>query len=398
MSRSMRVLVTSAALVAAGSLVAGAATAQTTPETPAAEAPAAEAPAAEASYTLAGYAEAYYEWNVTDPSNGITNLRGFDNRHNSFTLSNLAIDLSWDDQHLVGRVALQVGHTPSTYYLGEPSLPGSGGANATGPELWKYVQQAFAGIRLSNGLLMTAGVYLSPVGPEGIAVKDNWNWSRSNLFFGLPFYHTGVKLSYPLTSTWTLMLHVCNGWNSVVDNNDAKSVALHAAYASQALSLNALYFGGIERPSGAPEGDAWRHLVDVNATWTASPRLALLGQVDAGVEPNDIGTSSWFAAAGSARVTLTPTLFAAARGDFFLEHAPDGASRIFWPVDWVASGTATLDWRPRDRASLRVEYRHDHADGDIYFGGDVTGDGVTTPFVPNRSSQDTFTVGLTTWL
>jgi len=285
---------------------------------------------------------------------------------------------------VVGRVALQVGDTPSTYYQAEPD--------------GKNVQQAFAGYRFANNLMVTAGLYLSPIGPEVIAVKDNWNWSRSDLFFGLPFYHAGVRLSYPVTPRWSLVLHVCNGWNDVVDNNEAKSLALHASYAGPALSFNALYFGGIERPTGAAEGDAWRHLIDVNATWAAGPRVSLLGHADAGVEPNDLGTSSWFAAAGAARATLTPRLFLAVRGDLFVERAPDGAARIFWPVDWVASATATLDWRPHERASFRFEYRHDQADGDVFFGGDVMGDGVTTPFVPNRSAQDTLTVGLTTWL
>ena len=84
-------------------------------------------------FVLGGYAEALYQWNFNDPSNGITNFRGFDNRHNTFTLSNVALDAAWDHAGLVGRVTLQVGHTPSTYYLSEPSAPGASGANATGP-------------------------------------------------------------------------------------------------------------------------------------------------------------------------------------------------------------------------------------------------------------------------
>jgi hypothetical protein len=96
-------------------------------------------------FTFGGYAEAVYQWNFNAPSNGITNFRGFDNRHHTVTISNVVLDTSWDYQGLIGRVALQVGHTPSTYYLAEPSAPGASGANATGAELWKYVQQAYVG-------------------------------------------------------------------------------------------------------------------------------------------------------------------------------------------------------------------------------------------------------------
>ena len=147
--------------------------------------------------SIGGYAETYFQWNINEPSNGITNYRGFDNRHDTFTLSNVAIDAQWDDSSVIGRLTLQVGHTPSTYYLAKPPLPGAGGANATGAEVWKYIQQAYVGYR-STGVARVGsragGIFLSPIGPEGIAVKDNWNWSRSNLFFGLPFYHTGCAL------------------------------------------------------------------------------------------------------------------------------------------------------------------------------------------------------------
>ena len=60
---------------------------------------------------------------------------------------------------------------------------------------------------LGRGLLIEGGIFLSPVGPEGMAIKDQWNWSRSNLFFGLPFYHTGLKVSYAFTDRL-----FTNGW------------------------------------------------------------------------------------------------------------------------------------------------------------------------------------------
>jgi hypothetical protein len=33
----------------------------------------------------------------------------------------------------------------------------------------------------------------------------------------------------------------------------------------------------------------------------------------------------------------------------------------------------------------------------MYFGGNVAGDGGATPCVANRASQDTLTIGATTW-
>jgi hypothetical protein len=353
---------------------------------------------------LGGYVEAFWQWNARNPSNGITHYRGFDNRHNSFTLANVVAEAEWDYRGAVGRLALQVGHTGSTYYGSEPELPGAAGTNPSGADLWHFVQEARAGYRfdVGGGLTVDAGLFLSPIGPEDVPIRNHWNWSRSNLFFGLPFYHTGVRTTYAIDERWAVRLGGYNGWNSVVDNNREKSIAAQVTYADARLEASAVYFTGVERPTGAPEGRAWRHLLDVHATWHATPWLSVLGHVDGGFEPNAFGTSAWFATALYGRVQVHPQVFIATRGDIFYERVAggreSGASPIFWPVPWVSSGTLTIDYRPHPQVSFRFEYRHDHAAGEIYFGGQVEGDGVNDPYVPNRRSQDTLTLGVTAWL
>lgn len=355
------------------------------------------ADAAETRVSVGGYVETYYQLNFRTPSNGLTNLRGFDNRDRTFTIENAALDVKGERGALTGRVILQIGATPSTYYLAEPALPGSSGVNATGPELWKYLQQATLGYTRADKVVVEAGLFPSPIGPEVIPIKDNWNWSRSDLFFGLPFYHTGARISVPLGGGWVGTLHAYTGWNSVVDDNRYPSVAASASYASDNVTGQVLYFGGIEWPTGAPEGKAWRHLFDAHATLEVTDELSVLGHVDAGFEPNDIGTSGWLSGALYAKCAVTPALYVAARVDYFRERlASDGvttAGARFWPSSWIASGTATLAYQPTTGLSVRFEYRHDHAQDDSFFGDDVQGDGVTSPFVPNRDAQDTLTLG-----
>ncbi|MCC6751560.1 MAG: porin [Deltaproteobacteria bacterium] len=352
-------------------------------------------------FTLGAYAEVCYQWNFNTPGNDLTNYRGFDNRHNSFTLPNVAFDAQWDYKGVVGRVTLQVGHTASTYYGAEPGRSGAAGANASGPELWRFVQQAYVGYRIpvGRGLLVQAGLFLSPIGPEGIAVRDNWNWSRSTLFFALPYYHTGLRVSYPLSDRWALTLAAYNGWNSVVDNNAEKSISLQATYTRpERLALSVLYFVGVEREREAREGRAWRHLLDAHATWDVVPRLSLLLHLDGGLEPNAMGLSAWIGAALYARVKLLRWLYLAARGDALYERVPAGATAVFYPASWVASGTGTVELRPHERVVFRLEYRHDHGARDLYFAGAVQGAGTpTAPYLPNRRYQDTLTVGATTW-
>jgi len=311
--------------------------------------------------------------------------------------------VQWDYENLIGHLTLQVGHTPSTYYLGEPNQPGSSDANASGAEVWKYLQQANAGYRfgLGRGLSVTAGLFVTAIGPETLAVHENWNWSRSTLFFELPYYHTGVRASYPFSDAWTVELAAYNGWNSVVDNNDEKSLSAQAIYTRSDVVFSALYFTGVERDPGAAEGRAWRHLFDTHVTWHATPVLSLRAHGSGGFEPNEFGVSHWLASALYTRLQVLDPLFVAMRVDALYENAEEegaeSASPIFVPSPWVSSVTATLDYRPHERVSFRLEYRHDHADSDLYFGGNVARDETTGSFTPTRGTQNTLTLGATTW-
>ena len=238
-----------------------------------------------------------------------------------------------------------------------------------------------------------------------MVVHDQWNWSRSNLFFGCPFYHTGARVTYGFTDAAALTLAGYNGWNSVADNNDDKSVSLQFTYnVADRVTFSALYFGGVERPDGAPERQgsaAWRHLFDTYLAVYPTAWLSLLAHADAGFESNAFGASWWAAGALYARARVRPWLYLAARGDFFYESAAAtngaGAGRIFWPSDWVSSQTITVDARPHDNVSVRLEYRHDQADGDTYFRGAVATDPMTRAFVPNARAQSTLTLGTTAW-
>jgi Putative beta-barrel porin-2, OmpL-like. bbp2 len=359
-----------------------------------------------AKVTLSGYVETFYSYNFNNPSNRITNFRGFDNRANTFMISNAVLSATGEKGPVSGKITAQVGNTPDTYYLAEPSgagTPSTPPSSAT--TTWKYIQEAWAGYRapIGTGLLFQAGIFLSPIGPEVMPVKDNWNWSRSNLFFGLPFYHAGVRATYAFSPAWTVEFMVCNGWNDILDNNKEKSIELSATYAaSKTLNLHFLYFGGVERPTGAPEGRPWRHLFDAYATWDATPAVSVLLHADAGFENNVFGTSDWAAVAGYSRVKLATSIFLAVRVDVFWEHAAantsGAANTIFWPASRVGSETVTFDYRPLAAISIRLEWRHDGASAPMFFDETVAGDGsVAFPYIPNAKSQSTATLGVTAW-
>jgi hypothetical protein len=376
------------------------------PPEPAPAQPAEPAPAPPAlKLTLSGYVEAYYAYNLNRPSNKLTNYRWLDDRHNTFQLSTVVLDLVAEVSTFSAHVALQAGPTADGWYseTGE-ARRGASGAAANGPSTWKYIQQANVGWKapIGRGLLLQAGLFLTPIGFEGPAVKDNFNWSRSNLFFALPFYHAGLRATYELSDRFTAMVMVVNGWNAVTDSNEGKSVHAQLTYkVADSVTAAVLYMGGPERPAESPEGEPWRHLFDAWAQVELHPRLSVAAHADAGFEQTRFGTHSWRAGALYARVQPLPFLYLAARGDAFLEDPASNSrgtsSSLFFGPD-VYSLTGTIDVRPvENHLSVRLEYRHDVAGAPIYFARNVAGDPTTGADVPNARTQDTVTLGVTGW-
>jgi len=354
--------------------------------------------------TVSGYAEAYYSYNLGRPQNRVTANRWLDERSNSLTLQTVALDLDAKKGPFALKITLMFGPTADRWYFEGARIPDAESGAVLSPfgysnETWKHIQTAFASYTapLGDGLTVQAGLFPTPVGFEPAAVKDNWNWSRSNLFNFLPFFHVGARVSYPVTETWTLAAAVYNGWNQASDLNAGKSLSLQSAMIGDGWIFNALYIGGPERPRGDPGGSAWRNLFDVVAEVDALPWLSLALHGNAGFEKSDYGNHSWGALALYARAKASDWLYFALRGDGIGENVPtDGGAILLGGANHILSLTGTLELRPPgDHFSIRLEYRHDGSDSDVplFFkrGYDASGQQLLA------AAQNTLTLGVTGW-
>lgn len=360
--------------------------------------------------TLGGWIETGFTWSFAQPWNGVIAWRGFDNRHATFALSNVVLRTRFEYQGAYVAAAVQWGATPDTYYLAEPAAPAVAGVGASSAATYRFLQEAYVGWAPSLGsgsvpasLAIEAGLFLSPIGIESMAIRSNLHWSRSNLFYGLPFYHLGLRVVATWGTAWTTSLAVVNGWNSVLDANDEKSVAAWVDYAEGDVALRILYFGGVERVGGD-----WRSLLDAWVRYTPAAWLELALHGNGGFEPIAGAVGWWIAGAFYVAVTPLAWLSIAARADVFLDRAPgdDPALRIFWPqAPWMSSQTITARFVPEEHVSFYVEYRHDHtaSSRDLGGTGPVAASFFTTDRViaadgtplPTANSQDTVTLGAT---
>ena len=355
--------------------------------------------------SLGGYVEGYYSYNFRKPSNDITNLRGFDFRHNTITLANASVYASFESKAgAFGHLALQWGQTPRSYYQVEPDAPATSFTGTSDGELWEVIQEAYVGYHapIGLGLDIKAGLMLSPLGYESITAHNNFHWSIANASLALPFYHTGVTFRQSLHDTTGLTLGVFNGWNSVVDNNKEKSLLAAVDFDLPCGTIAQIaYFTGVEAEPEAEDRD-WRHLFNL---WAVLPRLARMQiafQADAGLEPRDSVTLWWTGAILDVDLAITDWLHFAVRGDFFLEDVPSAEGvntregAIFFPVRELYGATTTLRTVLKDQLALYLEYRYDNASDAAFFDENTVLESEGDP-VANRRSQHTATIGFTGW-
>jgi hypothetical protein len=353
-------------------------------------------------FTVGGHLETFYQYNFNRPGNGISNFRGYDDRHNTLAVQNAVIDVGFRATDLLARIALQVGRTPAAMYAEETSRPGTESTGETTPELWRHLQRATAGWQISKVVLLEAGIFPMSVGIESVPVRENWNWSRTHMSTRMPNYVTGARTTFSVSDRLDITASAVNGWNRVIDDNDEKTGIIQAVYRIEDHFTGSVsYVGGVEREGGAPEGRAWRHTADAWMQARLSSVVSLGVDGVYGFERTRFGLHSFYGAAGFGRVHLADPLWLALRVDRLFEDPAAnarGASRaILIPARHVTSLTATLDYRPVKGLSIRLEGRHDLAEANMFFRGDVRGDGTAVPYVTNARTQTTALLGLVAW-
>src|SRR6185503_12455038 len=104
----------------------------------------------------------------------------------------------------------------------------------------------------------------------------NNQFSRAYLFNFLPFYHSGLRATLPVSDKVTLMYMLTNGIQQAEDFNNFKSQQVSAVLKpGAALTWTISYYAGQEQPDGGAAGgpDGWFHVFDTNGTIAVTPEL-----------------------------------------------------------------------------------------------------------------------------
>ena len=304
---------------------------------------------------VSGFVDTYYSKNFNQPANRTNKLRNFDIAENQFNLNLVEIAAQKKAEPVGFRIDANFGSTNDAVQAGSGS--------ATLP----FLQQGYltAVLPIGKGLTLDAGKFVTHMGYEVIESKDNWNYSRSLLFaWAVPYYHTGIRLTYPLADNFTAALHILNGWNSVTDNNDFKSSGLTLNYtpmSSTNFILNVM--DGVEQSDPAIAGK--KKVFDFIAIHQMTESFSVALNVDYGDERTFNGLAIWKGAAIYGRYAIDVKSAIALRGEIF--NDPMGyATGIGAPKLNIKEFTGTYEYKFIDALLVRGEMRHDFTNKKIF--------------------------------
>ncbi|HTY59175.1 MAG TPA: porin [Bacteroidota bacterium] len=310
--------------------------------------------------SVSGFVDAYYSRNLASPASRVNKLRNFDIPENQINLSLAEIVLQ--------KKASPVGFRADIDYgTANDVVQGIAPYGTTPFNTLTNIQQAYLTgvIPFGNGLTADVGKFVTHMGYEVIESKDNWNYSRSLLFaWAVPYFHTGLRLTYPFADNVTVAVHVVNGWNSVIDNNAEKSLGLAVSYSptgSTGLILNVI--DGCEQPAGADAGK--KKVFDLIVTQNLSDAVALTLNADYGDESLIGGLYTWRGAAVYGRYAFTPKSACAIRAEI-LDDPRGYATGLGVPRLDVKEVTGTYEYKFAEALLVRGEARYDFCNAPVF--------------------------------
>jgi hypothetical protein len=290
--------------------------------------------------TESGYvAASYYD------SSGYNTDHQFDNSHDTFQLDQAGLQLAYQPKSGFGAVVDVI--------AGEDAKIVNAAESASASSTNSFdILQGFAQY-VTGPLTLQAGKFTTLAGAEVIAPTGNTNFSRSLLFFGEPLTHTGVRATYALSDTVSVIVGVNNGWNyTKVDYGSKTGEFGIALNPNKYFSLTAQAYVGKD-----PVAQANRTFFDTVATYNATAALSFVASYDWGKQDASAMTTGgdWDGVAAYVNYQMSSQWRVSLRGEYFDDK--DGFMTGF--AQKLKEGTITFGYDPVSDFELRIEGRYD---------------------------------------
>ena len=272
---------------------------------------------------------------------------------------------------------LTLGETARIVHLTEPG----------GTAAWQFLQQLYLTYTphvLGRDVAIDFGKFVTPFGLEVIESVNNDNYSRGfNFQYGVPFYHAGLRATTAITPTITVQGAIVNGWNNAADDNNGKSIYAQITWKPSAKLTG--IFGVMGGPEGTgaygagilkQDGNINTDLYDAQAIYQMDAKTKFAANLTYGAASGDATgfhySDNWLGVAGYARHQFTPVIAGALRVEQFEDNNGFRTGTLGYTK--LNEVTLTGEYATlRGHLIARLEYRHDHANNNTFFGAGVGG-------------------------
>jgi Putative beta-barrel porin-2, OmpL-like. bbp2 len=265
-----------------------------------------------------------------------------------------------------GRLALQAGTSVQSNYAGEPAI-----GTVSGPSLSRFIQEAVAGYQITPSLWVDGGIFLSHIGMESWASRDNLTYTRSMSFDFTPCYQSGVKLTWQATPKLSALVTVVNGWQNISENNQDKSVGARLDYARSSSTTFSYY----NLVGNEVSSSRLRVFNGVGFKSGLTSAFTLLGNFDYGRQQQAVtGSSSWWSTALIGKLQVTPVVGVSGRVERYQD--PDQVIVVTGSPNGFKATMTSLGLDVSPLGNTRVLWR-----------SELRGTWAGDPIFPNRSAS-----------
>jgi hypothetical protein len=306
--------------------------------------------------TLEGYLDTYYAYDFNKPPSGDRPYFVSMARHNEITINLAYIGIKYSSARLRGRFVPGFGTYINANYARESSS-------------LKNIVEASAGVKLwsNKNIWLDVGVFGSPYTNESAISKDHLAYTRSFASEYVPYYLSGVKLSFPISPKVNGYFYLLNGWQQIQDANQNKSIGTQLEYRpSNTLLINWNTYVGNEQSSSHMEYGT-RYFTDLffiyaKGKWTATGCYYL------GLQKRDnLESAFWWQANIIGQYNITEKLSVTGRLEYFDD--PDGVQ--ITPITTASnfssySSSLGLNLKVAENILFRAEGRTFFSNKEVY--------------------------------
>lgn len=311
------------------------------------------------SITTSGSIDAYFRNSFSTPSEATNNLTSFTNSNKKLALGMASLKV---DQSL--------GKFSTTVDLGVGKRAEEFSYNDNG--FLAYLKQAYVSYSPTDKLKISAGKWATHVGYELLDAPLNRNYSMSYGFSYGPFFHTGVKVEYALSSKSSFMIGIANPTDYVITSSSNK--VLIAQFSTKLFEDKTTIYANYQ--GGNTGGSTSFSQFDLVINNTLSSKFAL--NYDGAIYSAKDGKSThWKSNALYLNYDPTTAFGFTLRSELFDDKSGLSAGAF---VTSIFANTLSLNYKIK-KLTIIPELRLDNAKDNLYFNNDHIATGSNTSFI-----------------